>query len=260
MLSTPHARNGREATTGPLLGYDPELGLLLDDARISAAKRDLQVRTTLLEVGEWDAARLAEVAPAHVGLLVIDGFLARHVHLRDTISTELLGAGDVIRPWRMDDAPGLLPVEIRWNALSPVRIALLDAQMAATLSRYPEVSAAVMDRLAERSKRLAVSQAISQLTRVEDRLVALLWHLAERWGRVTPEGVVVPLALSHRLLGELIGARRPTVSTALSKLARDEEVIRRPDGTWLLTGDAPVASTDVADVIRQRRRLTPSAA
>ena len=28
----------------------------------------------------------------------------------------------------------------------------------------------------------------------------LLWYLAERWGRVTPDGVIVPLRLTHETL------------------------------------------------------------
>jgi CRP-like cAMP-binding protein len=96
------------------------------------------------------------------------------------------------------------------------------------------------------------------MTRVEDRLMALFWHLAHRWGRMAADGVVVPLALSHRLIGELVGARRTTVSTALSALARAGQIVRRPDGTWVLTGEPVAAATDVADVIRQRRTLMPS--
>ncbi|MDX6554241.1 MAG: family transcriptional regulator, cyclic receptor protein, partial [Miltoncostaeaceae bacterium] len=83
------------------------------------------------------------------------------------------------------------------------------------------------------------TQAISQLTRVDRRLKALFWHLAERWGRVSGDGVVVPLALTHRILGQLVGARRPTVSTALSELASSGELVRRDDGSWLLRGDPP---------------------
>ena len=68
----------------------------------------------------------------------------------------------------------------------------------------------IVDRLSERAHRLAVTQAISQLNRVDRRLLALFWHLAERWGRVARDGIAVPLALSHRLIGEVVGARRPT--------------------------------------------------
>jgi CRP/FNR family transcriptional regulator, cyclic AMP receptor protein len=91
--------------------------------------------------------------------------------------------------------------------------------------------------------RLATTQAISQLTRVDRRLKALFWHLAERWGRVSGDGVIVPRALTHRILGQLVGARRPTVSTALSDLADRGELVRRADGSWLLRGDPPDAES-----------------
>ena len=55
--------------------------------------------------------------------------------------------------------------------------------------------------------------------------------------------MIVPLALTHRILGQLVGARRPTVSTALSELAEREELTRRPDGSWLLRGDPPDAES-----------------
>jgi hypothetical protein len=55
--------------------------------------------------------------------------------------------------------------------------------------------------------------------------------------------VIVPLALTHRILGQLVGARRPTVSTALSELADRGELVRRPDGSWLLRGDPPDAES-----------------
>jgi CRP/FNR family cyclic AMP-dependent transcriptional regulator len=74
---------------------------------------------------------------------------------------------------------------------------------------------------------------------VDRRLLALFWHLAERWGRVVPGGVHLPLRLTHRILGQLVGARRPTVSAALTELVSEGEVARRADGTWQLTGRAP---------------------
>jgi hypothetical protein len=211
-----------------------------------------------IDTGEWDASRLEEVDPGHVGLLVVEGVLAREVVLHTTVSTELLGPGDIVRPWRIEGAPQLLPVGVRWNALAPVRVALLDRRVAVQLGGYPEIGAVIVDRLSERAQRLAVTQAISQLNKVEDRLMALFWHLAERWGRVAADGVALPLALSHRLIGELVGARRPTVSTTLAGLARSAQIMRRDDGTWLLTGEAPgLVAEDAAEVVRQRRCLMP---
>jgi CRP-like cAMP-binding protein len=248
-----------EHRTAPLLDLDPDLGQLLDGQRLPAAQRDLRVVIHVLESGPWEAGSLAGARADHIGLLVIDGVIARDVLVSDTVSTELLAPGDVVRPWRLHDGETLMRHQVRWNVLSRCRIALLDRRFAAALGAYPEVNAAIIDRVNDRALRLATTQAISQLNRVDRRLLALFWHLAERWGRMTPDGVALPMTLSHRMLGQLIGARRPTVSTALGELARQREIVRRGDGTWLLTG-TPVGVPEPAieRVIPIRRRLLPA--
>jgi hypothetical protein len=257
-IEQPHSGDlGAGAGGRPLLQLDPELGQLLTPERRTAAERELRVRVTTFPVGEWDGGRLADADPTHLGLLLVEGVLAREIVLSDTVSTELLGPGDIVRPWHIEGPPELLPVAVRWNALAAVRLALIDRRAAAQLGRYPEIGAVIVDRLSERAQRLSITQAISQLNRVDRRLLALFWHLAERWGRVSRDGIVVPLALSHRLIGELVGARRPTVSTALAELARDGQLVRRDDGTWLLTGEPVSGSETALEVIRQRRRLMP---
>jgi CRP-like cAMP-binding protein len=226
-----------------LLDADPDLGALLTDARREQAERELVVRSHRLPVGPWDVSRLAGATADHVGLLIIDGILSRELVVADHVSAELLGPGDLVRPWQPASRTGLLPVDAVWTVLSPLTVAVLDRRFAAEVTRFPEITASLFDRLSERSLRLATTQAISQLTRVDRRLKALFWHLAERWGRVSGDGVIVPLALTHRILGQLVGARRPTVSTALSELAEREELVRRPDGSWLLRGDPPDAES-----------------
>jgi len=248
-----------------LLKADPDLGGLLAEPRRAEAERRLLVSTHRLGVGPWDVTRLAGASADHIGLLVLDGVIARELTVADHVSAELLGPGDLIRPWQAASKSELLPVDAEWSVLSPSTLAVLDRRFAAEVSQYPEVTAALFDRLSERSLRLATTQAISQLTRVDRRLKALFWHLAERWGRVGGEGVVIPLALTHRILGQLVGARRPTVSTALSELAERDELVRRADGSWLLRGDPPDASTlerrgsrqaRVGDLLRPARRFT----
>jgi CRP/FNR family cyclic AMP-dependent transcriptional regulator len=229
----------RAADVVRLLDADPDLGALLSDARREQAERELVVRTHRLPVGPWDVSRLAGASADHVGLLILSGVLSRELIVADHVSAELLGPGDVVRPWQLASGAGLLPVEAVWSVLSPLILAVLDRRFAAEVARYPELTATLFDRLSERSIRLATTQAISQLTRVDRRLRALFWHLAERWGRVSGDGVIMPLVLTHRILGQLVGARRPTVSTALSQLVEREELVRRPDGSWLLLGDPP---------------------
>ncbi len=225
-----------------LLDADPDLGGLLTGTRRQEAERELVVRVHRLGVGVWDVSRLEGAGADHVGLLLLDGVIAREVIVADHVSAELLGPGDLVRPWQDATKADLLPVDVLWSILSPSSFAVLDRRFAGELARWPEVTAALFERLSERSLRLGTTQAISQLTRVDRRLKALLWHLAERWGRVSGDGVVVPLALTHRILGQLVGARRPTVSTALGELAERGELVRRVDGSWVLRGSPPDAS------------------
>jgi hypothetical protein len=246
-------------TVIPLLDLDPDLGRLLSDQRVAEARTELQVEVSVIRRGPWAVARLSDADGRHLGLLVLDGVLAREILLSDTISTELVGAGDLLCPWHEGDGADLLAHDVRWSALDDLRIAVLDSRFASRLGRFPEVNSVLLERLAARVQRMAVSQAISQLNGVDRRLLALFWHLAARWGRVTPDGVAVPLALSHRLLAELVGARRPTVTTAMTRLAERGELIHREDATWLLTGDPVGIPTErIARLVEHRRRLVPS--
>jgi CRP/FNR family cyclic AMP-dependent transcriptional regulator len=63
-------------------------------------------------------------------------------------------------------------------------------------------------------------------------------HLAGRWGRVRNDGVIVPLRLTHNVLSDLTAARRPTVTSALTELAK-RELVRPVDDGWLLSGKPP---------------------
>jgi CRP/FNR family transcriptional regulator, cyclic AMP receptor protein len=255
-----HASSSRREIA-PLLDVDPDLGRRLSPERWDAARRGLSVPILELERGPWDADGLAARDAGHLGVLVVDGLLGRELLADDVASMELLGAGDLLRPWDEADGFELLRAVVRWSALGPTRVALLDRRMAGPLAAYPEIHDALLERAVARSRRLAVLQAISQLNRVDSRLLTLFWHLAERWGRVTPDGVLLPLTLSHRMLGQLVGARRPTVSTALGVLTATGAVSRAADGAWLLTG--PPVGTPAATVstfVSPRRAMLAGAA
>jgi CRP/FNR family transcriptional regulator, cyclic AMP receptor protein len=219
-----------------LLDVDPELGGLLSGERRELAEHEFVVRVRRVPVGPWPEP-LNGHRRDRPGMLILTGVLALELALEERLSIELLGPGDLVRFWQPNWEEMLLPAAAMAFVRSPLTVAVLDEQFAATATRYPEIFTGLIGRLAERSERLATTQAIAQLTGVDRRLRALLWHLAERWGRVTPEGVVVGLALSHTMLAQLTGARRPTVSTALAHLAARQEVRRLPDGSWLLLGE-----------------------
>ena len=239
-----------------LLDVDPDLAAGLTPGQRERAHGELIAPVLKLPRGEWAGGSSWPADRGHVGLLMLSGVMAREVVLADTVSTELIGHGDMIRPWSRDTESQLLVHTVRWQVLAEVRLAVLGRAFAAAAARWPEINVALIDRAGARAHRLATTQAISHLNSVERRLVALFWHLAERWGRIAPDGVVVPLKLSHRLIAELVGARRPTVSSALAALAREGTLVRRTDASWLLTGDPPGAPTSaVSRLITHRRRL-----
>jgi CRP/FNR family transcriptional regulator, cyclic AMP receptor protein len=254
-------RPGGQRTHAPdlvsLLELDPDLGALLEERRRTAASAELLVRVLRLARGNWAGGELRTAHPGHVGLLVVDGAIAREVVLADSISTELLGPGDLIRPWSPARMVPLLEQRVRWQVLAETRLGVLNCAFGVALSRYPEVNAMLLDRLNGRAERLATTKAIAQLNSVDRRLLALFWHLAEDWGRMTSEGIVIPLTLSHRLLGELVGARRPTVTSALATLSREGKLIRRSDDSWLLAdqSDATLAPVSARMILHRRRLL-----
>jgi CRP/FNR family transcriptional regulator, cyclic AMP receptor protein len=161
-------------------------------------------------------------------VIVVRGLLARHSQLVDRVATQLLGAGDVVDVWGEPDE--LLPCEVRWTAHEPVILGVLDRRFAGAAQRWPVLAARVQQRLSERADRMSSHAAALALTTVEMRILAILWQLAERFGHVTNDGVVVRVALTHRLLGELVGAQRPSVTLALARLVADGAVSRTPEG------------------------------
>lgn len=213
--------------------------------RLAAARGALRVEVASIRRGSDPPA------PGPAGLLMLSGVLAREVVIEDIVSTELLGAGDVVAPRDPMAGHDLLAEQVRWQVLADARVAVLDRAVCVA----PEIACVLLGRIGRQAERLATLKAISQLNSVERRLLALFRHLADRWGRMTVRGVLVPLTLSHRLLGELIGARRPTVSVALAALARTDTLQRLEDGTWLLTPEPAAAPHNVPRVVPHRRRL-----
>jgi CRP/FNR family transcriptional regulator, cyclic AMP receptor protein len=176
--------------------------------------------------------------PEHaLGLLVIKGLLLRRVAVDGRPGAELLGECDLLRPWQSDEVP-TLPMTSEWSVLAPARLAVLDDTFARHLANYPELASRLVERAVRRSRRLVINMAIVHDARVDERLRMLFWHLAARWGRVRGDGVVLPLPLTHAVLAELVAARRPTVTSALSELSRQGVVEVVSDG-WLLLGSPP---------------------
>jgi CRP/FNR family cyclic AMP-dependent transcriptional regulator len=231
-----------------LLEVDPDLGRGLDIQRARDVSKRLIARTLEIPRGTWTPSQLLAGGSQPIGLLLLEGLLVREATVGEHPSAELLGPGDILRAAEdRDDADVLLWRQIEWNALSTARVAVIDHALAVRAAQWPEIFACFVERAARRAERLVIMQAIGHLTRVDDRLQALLWCLAERWGRVVPNGVAVDLRLPHRTLAGMVGARRPSVTTALGQLTARGEIERRAGGGWLLRRAPPERGGLAAD-------------
>jgi CRP-like cAMP-binding protein len=180
--------------------------------------------------------------------LVLEGLLIRRVGIEGRFGAELLGEGDLLRPWQSNGETAVLPLQTVWMVLEPTRMAVLDNQFVTRLAEYPELAPAFVARAMQRTRNLAVNMAIVHQARVDVRLLMLLWHLAGRWGRVRSDSTMLPLRLTHAVLADLVAARRPTVTSALSDLAR-RGLVRSSGDNWLLYGEPPGEFLDVDAIL-----------
>ena len=222
-----------------IVDADADLADLLDAGDRELARREALTRVRTLSVGEWNAAEAIEPDIHHRGFLIISGLLSREVDVLGRRCVELLGDGDVLRPWRWDPDGSHVHAEVGWMVLERTRLAVLDHGLVQRMNRWPQLGVELFARGTRRAHSLAVALAIAHHQHVEDRLLLTLWHIAERWGRVTQDGIVIPISLSHQRLADLIGGTRPSVTAAVGQLTRDEKLSRLQDGAWVLHGTPP---------------------
>ena len=222
-----------------LVDADDDLAQLLDAGELERARRDALARVQTLSPGRWDPRPALEDAVHHRGFLIVDGLLSREVDVLGRRCIELLGHGDVMRPWTWDDEGSHVQAEVGWSVLEPAKLAVLDHGLVVRIVPWPALGLELFNRGTRRAHHLAVALAIAHHQRVDDRLLLTMWHLAERWGRVHPDGIVLPLPLSHQRLADLVGAHRPTVTSALGDLTKAGSLSRRDGGEWVLRGAPP---------------------
>lgn len=230
-----------------LLEADPDLGRYLSEAEFEEASR---VAVPAIAVGR-DTDSLDDRLREHHAFasLILDGMVVERVQVGDQVGMRLLGPGDILSV-DADGRPGLVG-ETSSLAVQGTHLALLGVELLMATRRWPGLMRGLHYRSVQQADRLATQLVVCQLPRVDQRLLALMWLLAESWGHVTPSGTTLPVKLTHDALGALIGARRPTVTLALRDLS-DRGAIVRQDKGWLLL-EAPPGATQEAE-----RFQTPS--
>jgi hypothetical protein len=217
-----------------LLDVDADLADEFDPRMRMVVRQIATVPVAEVEVGECQLWKRFSGAAQGPGLLILDGVIALDVHVGDRTATELVGGGDLLQPATTTE-DDLIEHAEAWHVLVPARLAVLDAAFAERVRPWPQITHALLRRSARRARDLSVQRAIASHPRLEVRLTLLLWHLASRWGRVEPGGIRLTLPLTHRLLGQLAGAERPSVSHALARLA-DGGLVTGGGADWHLHG------------------------
>src|SRR6476469_862965 len=161
-----------------LLDLDEELAATVPEADREEARRMVVGAQAQLPCG---AARPYDLA--HVSALYVSrGALLREVTLGTVALPEIICGGEFMRPRPVTDTHG-------WGTVS---LLALDDRFAEATARWPALRATVEQRGAERHHRALLVGAIGHLPRVDQRVIALLWLFATEWGRVAPEGLLVP--------------------------------------------------------------------
>ena len=220
-------------------GTSPWLSLVELDSELGAhepgwsppGSQRLAARSMHLAEGPFDPGDFVSNPDGWLGLLIVTGELLVEIEAGRGPTGWLVGTEDILRPWEMDELA--LTADATWTALSESQIVLLDADFARRTLGIADVSRALLAKSAQSTHWLLAKSLITATPVIEERLLLLFALIGERWGRATPEGVMIHLPLTHRVLASLVGARRPSVSTALGALDEEGLVSRVPRDGWL---------------------------
>lgn len=218
-----------------MLDEDPDLGRGLEGPKRAEVQARAVARLVRLAPGEADVTSLVSAGEDDLGALVLDGLLARNVLLGGRSSIELLGREDLLRPGDDLADPQSLRATVTWTVMQPTRLAVLDQRFARRIAPWlPAIAPVLLERAVRRARLLTLRLSIIEMRRIEDRLLLLLWHVADRWGRVQRDGVCLPFRLTHDVLGRAVCAHRSSVTTALNRLLRKGALSRGAEGFLIL--------------------------
>src|SRR5579875_2179787 len=108
-----------------ILESDPDLGEDLSEEQLALARRQVLAEVIVCPAGPWAVQPDDFDGVATLGLLLVDGLLAREVTVGDYTCAELLGPGDVIQPWLRIGQEQSVATEVDWAVVEPAKLAVL---------------------------------------------------------------------------------------------------------------------------------------
>src|ERR1700733_5345890 len=103
-----------------VLAEAPDLAEAVAPEERAAAIEDCVAGVRDLPCGSW-AGQREDMTPDGIGLLVLGGLLIRRVGGGSGFGAELLGQGDLLRPWQGEGAASSLARTTGWRVLEPAR-------------------------------------------------------------------------------------------------------------------------------------------
>lgn len=221
-----------------LLRVDPDVGRDLSDDELRYAEMRLWVPRLDVGRGDWNPPE--GTAVGGLGLLLTGGILKRTLAVAGIPCTEILSAGDIVRPVATIDDTERSRGRPQWSAIAPLELAVLDDTFVHGCLRWPSILSSIVGRGIERGHwRTSIRSAIAQTRRIDERVLLLFWHFSQRWGTVRSDGIHIELDLTHETIGQIVGATRSSVTIAIGRLERRGALSRPADGIWALHGKAP---------------------
>src|SRR3954449_2494795 len=149
-------QNATSARKVRVIDAFPEMADQLDPEQERLARQYALATLEGVPPGLWHPRRTLQREPGHLGLLVLDGLLTRDVVLGETLATELVGRGDVLRPIDHDGQDAPVPFDVVCHVLDPTEIAILDRRFAKVIGHWPEAMEVLMRGAVRRAQSLAV--------------------------------------------------------------------------------------------------------
>ena len=226
-------RSAPSVTTASLVATLPEIL-----ASVPAEDRLLAERTLIVPFVSARNEDLADVIstqiPGAFDFVIVDGVVLKETTLARRSALELLGRGDLLAP-PLTTARQLESRAIsRYLAHGQASLAAIEDQVRQAAQRWPGITDFLHDHLARQTHHASMHLAMLHLPRAEDRLIALFSDLAERFGHIAADGILIDLPLTHEIIGGLVASRRPTVSLALQQLASTGVIARLEGDRWKL--------------------------
>lgn len=128
---------------------------------------------------------------------------------------------------------------ITYQALTPVVVLKIDRPTFLNyLTRHPDAMAPILDMAVDFYTLYAQRVLNLEYRSVRERLISFLLIMGNRFGRATPEGLLIDVPLRHQDIASSINATRETTSRELAALERKGLIANRQTQIALLDVDS----------------------